>query len=663
MNEAAFLGGGTYVNIHTAAFPGGAIRGQLFSAANVNLTSGATTGTTGVAFIENVTGGAGGDSLVGSFSANMLNGGGGADWIVGGPGADTFGGDAGADVLVWSNGDGSDVMEGGADGDTVVVNGSTAGADVFQVAANGARLDFDRISPGPFSLDIGTAEILTVNGIGGDDSVTTNDLAGVASLATLNLNGFDGNDTFAYAPTSAGAVVFNAHGGPGTDTIQGPNGASTWNVTAANAGNIAGLVASFRFIETLTGGTAVDTFNVRAFAAGALTVNGGDAADTLNYDAEARAVSGDTTPPDGVIDSPGVQSVTFTQIELVYLLNASNTPPTITPIANQTILANSSTAALAFTIGDLETPAGNLTVSGSSSNPALVPTPNIVFGGSGASRTVTVTPAADGTGTATITVVVSDGTTSTPTAFLLTVNVPTTVQPPNSLHVSALSGNLVTLRFRPSTLGPAATGFVLEGGIVTWSGAGQRADRKRRADLLDRRTHGQLLCAHARDPGGGEERRVERDSDSRQRPRGSLGSRHVPRDGVWRQRRAVVEEHIRRRGAGEPGARRQWRGHRADPVGTIGIAHRQRRATRELHAEHAVAERRRLQPGLQPGDRDEPLTLRGSARGAVERAGLSHRQHRTRRVGSASGRSGRVELRPHRVGFVRRQPADTRLDR
>ena len=285
-------------------------------------------------------------------------------------------------------------------------------------------------------------------------------------MATLNLNGFDGNDTFAYAPTSAGAVVFNARGGPGTDTIQGPNGASTWNVTAANAGNIAGLVASFRFIEALTGGTASDIFNVKAFATGALTVNGGGGDDTLNYDAEARAVSGDTTPPDGVIDSPGVQSVTFTQIELVYLLNASNTPPTITPIANQTILANSSTAALAFTIGDLETPAGNLTVSGSSSNPALVPTPNIVFGGSGASRTVTVTPAADGTGTATITVVVSDGTTSTPTAFLLTVNVPTTVQPPNSLHVSALSGNLVTLRFRPATLGPAATEFVLEGGIA-----------------------------------------------------------------------------------------------------------------------------------------------------------------------------------------------------
>ena len=95
-----------------------------------------------------------------------------------------------------------------------------------------------------------------------------------------------------------------------------------------------------------------------------------------------------------------------------------------------------------------------------------MPNANIVFGGSGASRTVTVTPAADGTGIATITVAVSDGTSSTPTAFLLTVNVPTTLQPPNGLHVSASSGNQVTLRFRASTLGPPAAGFVLEGGVV-----------------------------------------------------------------------------------------------------------------------------------------------------------------------------------------------------
>ena len=196
VSEAAFLGGGTYVNIHTAAFPGGAIRGQLFSGGNVNLATGTATGTTGVTNIENVTGGAGNDSLVGSFAANTLSGGAGADWIVGGPGTTPSMATPARTCSCGATATAPMSMEGGADSDTVQVNGSTAAGDVFMVAANGTRLDFDRTNLGLFSLDIGTAETLTVNGIGGDDTFTVNNLTGVASLATLNLNGFDGNDTF-----------------------------------------------------------------------------------------------------------------------------------------------------------------------------------------------------------------------------------------------------------------------------------------------------------------------------------------------------------------------------------------------------------------------------------------------------------------------------------
>ena len=72
-SEAAFLGGGTYVNIHTGVFPAGAIRGQLFSSGNVNLPTGMATGTTAIANIESVTGGTAGDSLVGNSAANGLN--------------------------------------------------------------------------------------------------------------------------------------------------------------------------------------------------------------------------------------------------------------------------------------------------------------------------------------------------------------------------------------------------------------------------------------------------------------------------------------------------------------------------------------------------------------------------------------------------------------
>src|SRR5204863_8828192 len=61
-------------------------------------------------------------------------------------------------------------------------------------------------------------------------------------------------------------------------------------------------------------------------------------------------------------------------------------------------------------------------LSASSSNTNLVPTNNVVFGGSGASRTVTITPATNQNGASTITIGVSDGASSTNTSFVLTVN-------------------------------------------------------------------------------------------------------------------------------------------------------------------------------------------------------------------------------------------------
>jgi formylglycine-generating enzyme required for sulfatase activity len=111
-----------------------------------------------------------------------------------------------------------------------------------------------------------------------------------------------------------------------------------------------------------------------------------------------------------------------TQMRFKVIADDGNSAPTISDIAAQTITAGNNTGAIAFTIGDAQTAAGSLTLSGSSSNTTLVPNANIVFGGSGANRTVTVTPASSQTGTATITVTVSDGSLSASDTFLLTVN-------------------------------------------------------------------------------------------------------------------------------------------------------------------------------------------------------------------------------------------------
>ena len=107
---------------------------------------------------------------------------------------------------------------------------------------------------------------------------------------------------------------------------------------------------------------------------------------------------------------------------LVTQLANYNTAPTISTIANQSTAQGTATSALALTVGDAELSPTILAVSGSSSNTTLVPTANVVIGGSGASRTVTVTPATGLTGTSTITTSATDGTFTTTSSFVLTVS-------------------------------------------------------------------------------------------------------------------------------------------------------------------------------------------------------------------------------------------------
>ncbi len=107
----------------------------------------------------------------------------------------------------------------------------------------------------------------------------------------------------------------------------------------------------------------------------------------------------------------------------------TNTPPTITDVANQSLTVGGTTSALAFTVGDAETPVGSLTVTGKASDTTLVT--SVVIGGSGANRTVTVTGAPGKTGTATVTLTVSDaqGANAVDT-FTVTFTDPTVPPPP-----------------------------------------------------------------------------------------------------------------------------------------------------------------------------------------------------------------------------------------
>src|SRR5436190_8145624 len=110
-----------------------------------------------------------------------------------------------------------------------------------------------------------------------------------------------------------------------------------------------------------------------------------------------------------------------TSVPLLVLVKNSNAPPTISKIADQTIDAGGSTAALSFSVSDAETAADSLTAWGSSSNPILIRSEDLVLHGFGSNRTVTVTPAPDQFGNARLTLTVSDGKTNTSSSFWLKV--------------------------------------------------------------------------------------------------------------------------------------------------------------------------------------------------------------------------------------------------
>ena len=177
---------------------------------------------------DTLTGGSGADQLFGQDDNDTLFGRGGNDLLFGGDGNDTLtGGDgddqlfgeAGNDRMIWNPGDDTDLFEGGGDVDTAEVNGGN-GAETFTIVANGTRIRFDRVSPAPFSLDIGTTENLVVHANGGDDTITAGN--GLAALIALTLDGGAGNDTI-----TGGDGADLILGGTGNDIVTGGRGNDT----------------------------------------------------------------------------------------------------------------------------------------------------------------------------------------------------------------------------------------------------------------------------------------------------------------------------------------------------------------------------------------------------------------------------------------------------
>ncbi len=98
------------------------------------------------------------------------------------------------------------------------------------------------------------------------------------------------------------------------------------------------------------------------------------------------------------------------------------TPPNVSDVTDRAIAEDGTTGAIAFTVGDAESAASELSVTAAANNGTLLPAGSLVVGGTGASRTLTATPATNQFGTAIVTLTVTDPSArSAQDTFVLTV--------------------------------------------------------------------------------------------------------------------------------------------------------------------------------------------------------------------------------------------------
>jgi Ca2+-binding RTX toxin-like protein len=213
-----------------------------------------------------INGGLGNDIMIGSEGNDLLSGGDGNDLALMGAGDDTF---------VWNPGDDNDTLEGQDGFDAMIFNGANV-AENITISPNGGRVIFFR-DIASVTMDLDDVESLNYNGLGGADIVVVNDLSGTdVTEVNLNLAGNGGTgdsaaDTVIVRGTSDDdtALVF---GDPSFVSVLGL--AAQINITGAEA-TLDSLV-----IGTFAGDDVVEASGL---AAGAiqLTADGGEGNDVL----------------------------------------------------------------------------------------------------------------------------------------------------------------------------------------------------------------------------------------------------------------------------------------------------------------------------------------------------------------------------------------------
>ncbi len=216
-----------------------------------------------------INGGGGNDSLIGGAGAETIAGGDGDDSVIGGTGIDTITLGGGNDTVFWSAGHGSDVIDGGDGDETLAFTGSDD-PETIALSASGERL---LVVWGDASVDVGGIEELTVDPVGGADSITVGDLSAITlGGITIDLRASTGSTGDGQADT----VTLNGTAGQDTIMVSGEAGST---VVAGAGAEVA-----------VKGYEAGDGVVVAATGNDLITANGSEEADTITVTANGALV-------------------------------------------------------------------------------------------------------------------------------------------------------------------------------------------------------------------------------------------------------------------------------------------------------------------------------------------------------------------------------------
>ena len=249
---------------------------------------------------DSITGGDGNDKIRGGDDNDILRGGGGHDTLLGDRGDDLVFGQSGNDLIEVNEGDGSDLVEGGIGRDTVTVATGNQD-DQLEISGAGRLAQVQRLSGNPFTVSVGTSEVIEVRLNDGNDKLATQSLAGVEDLETLSIRGGNGNDVInATALDAAFALIANGDdgsdilfGGAGNDVLVGGAGR---DILIGNDGN--DFLSGGDDNDILIGGNGNDVLlggdgnDVLSGGAGNDTLLAGDGNDVLNGGADTDFLDG-----------------------------------------------------------------------------------------------------------------------------------------------------------------------------------------------------------------------------------------------------------------------------------------------------------------------------------------------------------------------------------